>query len=97
MRNEFEQSATTIIVSTHDVEALPELADRIIVISHGAMFGEGGTSEVLQDLKLLGSAGLEPPSMAKLFSELKAAGLVKEIPITISAGLRELCDLLKKE
>ena len=95
--NELNRAGTTIIVSTHDVEALPELVDRIIVISHGAMFGEGGTSEVLQDLKLLGSAGLEPPTIAKLFSELKAAGFVKEIPITISAGLRELCDLLKKE
>ena len=31
---------TTIIVSTHDVEALPELADRIIVISHGQLTGK---------------------------------------------------------
>ena len=91
------RAGTTVIISTHDVEALPELADRIIVISHGAMLDEGETSEVLQDLKLLGSAGLEPPAIAKLFSELKAAGFVKEIPITISAGLRELCSLLKKE
>ncbi len=95
--NELNKAGTTIIVSTHDVEALPELADRIIVINHGAMLGEGRTSEVLQDLKLLGSAGLELPAIAKLFSELKAAGLVKEVPITISAGLKELCDLLKKE
>ena len=95
--NELNKAGTTIIVSTHDVEALPELADRIIVINHGAMLGKGRTSEVLQDLKLLGSAGLELPAIAKLFSELKAAGLVKEVPITISAGLKELCDLLKKE
>jgi cobalt/nickel transport system ATP-binding protein len=95
--NELNKAGTTIIASTHDVEALPELADRIIVINHGAMLGEGRTSEVLQDLKLLGSAGLELPAIAKLFSELKAAGLVKEVPITISAGLKELCDLLKKE
>ena len=91
------RAGTTIIISTHDVEALPELADRIIVISHGAKLGEGASSEVLQDLKLLGTAGLELPAIAKLFSELKALGFVKEIQITMSAGLRELTDLLKKE
>ena len=95
--NELNRAGTTIIISTHDVEALPELADRIIVISHGAKLGEGATSEVLQDLKLLGTAGLELPAIAKLFSELKALGFVKEIQITMSAGLRELTDLLKKE
>ncbi len=31
--DELNKAGTTIIVSTHDVEALPELADRIIVIS----------------------------------------------------------------
>lgn len=94
--NELNATGTTVVISTHDVEALSELADRIAVISHGSVLGEGGTSEVLQDLKLLGSAGLEPPAIARLFSELKATGLVKEIPITISAGVRELRNLLKK-
>jgi cobalt/nickel transport system ATP-binding protein len=96
MLNELNKEGTTLLVSTHDVEALPELVDRVVVISHGSMLGEGETCEVLQDLKLLGSAGLEPPAIARLFSELKAKGLVKEIPITISAGVRELRDLLKK-
>jgi cobalt/nickel transport system ATP-binding protein len=96
MLNELNKEGTTVLVSTHDVEALPELVDRVVVISHGSMLGEGETCEVLQDLKLLGSAGLEPPAIARLFSELKAKGLVKEIPITISAGMRELRDLLKK-
>jgi cobalt/nickel transport system ATP-binding protein len=97
MLNELNREETTVLVSTHDVEALPELADRIIVISHGLVFGEGETSEVLQDLRLLGSAGLEPPAIARLFSELKAAGLVGEVPVTVSAALRELCNLLKRE
>jgi len=95
--NELNRAGTTVIISTHDVEALPELADRIIVISDGELVGEGLTSEILQDLKLLGSAGLEPPAIAKLFSELKAAGIVKEIPITISGGLMEFRRLLNKE
>jgi cobalt/nickel transport system ATP-binding protein len=97
MLNALNKEGATILVSTHDVEALPELADRIIVISDGRILGEGETSEVLQNSHLLGAAGLEPPAIAKLFAELKAAGLVKDIPITISAGVRELRGLLEKK
>jgi len=61
------------------------------------VLGEGKTSEVLQDMKLLGSAGLEQPAIAKLFSELKNVGLVMGTPVTISDGVRELSGLLKKE
>ena len=96
MLNELNKEGATVLVSTHDVEALPELADRVVVISQGSMLGEGKTSDVLQDMKLLGIAGLEPPTIVKLFSELKTAGLVKETPITISDGVRELRNLLKK-
>jgi cobalt/nickel transport system ATP-binding protein len=97
MLNELNKQGTTILVSTHDVEALPELADRVIVISDGKILGEGETSEVLQNSQLLGAAGLEPPAIAKLFSELKAEGLVEDVPITIRAGIRELRSLLEKK
>jgi cobalt/nickel transport system ATP-binding protein len=97
MLNDLNKEGTTILVSTHDVEALPELTERVIVINGGKILGEGATFEVLRNSKLLGAAGLEPPAVAKLFSELKAAGLVKEVPITIGAGFEELRDLLQKK
>jgi len=37
-------------------------ADRIIVISHGSLLGEGEIHEVLKDARLLEFSGLEPPS-----------------------------------
>ena len=47
--NELNAEGTTIVISTHDVEALPELADRIILISHGSLLGGGEIHKVLQD------------------------------------------------
>jgi cobalt/nickel transport system ATP-binding protein len=94
--NELNREGTTIIVSTHDVEALPELADRIIVISHGSVAGEGETHEVLQDKALLESSGLEPPAIVDLFNELKAQGLISQVPITLAEGKREIVRILKK-
>ncbi|MCL4430040.1 MAG: energy-coupling factor ABC transporter ATP-binding protein [Chloroflexi bacterium] len=95
--NELNRAGTTIIVSTHDVEALPELADRIIVISHGALHGEGETHKVLQDAALLESSGLEPPAIVNLFTELKVQGLISQVPITMSEGKEELVKLLKNQ
>jgi len=94
--NELNKEGTTIIVSTHDVEALPELADRIIVISHGLLSGEGETHKVLQDKALLESSGLEPPTIVDLFNELKAQGLISQVPITLADGKREIVKILKK-
>ena len=67
--NELNAEGTTIVISTHDVEALPELADRVIVVSHGSLLGRGEMHEVLQDVALLESAGLELPSIARLFTK----------------------------
>ncbi|MCW4002967.1 MAG: energy-coupling factor ABC transporter ATP-binding protein [Candidatus Bathyarchaeota archaeon] len=93
--NELSASGTTIIVSTHDVEALPELADRIIVISHGSLLGEGEIHRVLQDAKLLEDSGLEPPTIVNLFTELKNQQLIHSVPITVAEGKDELIKALK--
>ena len=84
--NELNAEGTTIVVSTHDVEALPELADRVIIVSHGFLLGEGDIRSVLQDAKLLESAGLEPPSIVRLFSSLKEKKLIDKIPLTYNEG-----------
>ena len=93
MLNELHAEGTTIVVSTHDVEALPELADRVIVVSHGSLLGGGEMHKVLQDVALLESAGLELPSIARLFTKLKDLGLVSEVPIKYEEAL----SLLQKE
>jgi cobalt/nickel transport system ATP-binding protein len=97
MLNDLNRSGTTVLVSTHDAEALPELADRVVVISHGSLLGGGVTSKVLQDFPLLESAGLEPPAIVKLFSELHSMGIVKEMPITIKDGQRQLAEFTKRK
>jgi cobalt/nickel transport system ATP-binding protein len=95
MLNELNAEGTTIIISTHDVEALPELADRVIVVSCGSILGGGEMHKVLQDVALLESAGLELPSIARLFTKLKELGLVDEVPITYDEALSLLQKSLK--
>jgi cobalt/nickel transport system ATP-binding protein len=95
--NELSRAGTTIIVSTHDAEAIPELADRIVVISHGEKLIEGKTGEVLQDKQKLEASGLEPPTIVDLFGELKAQGYIDELPLTVAEGKEALLKLLKEK
>lgn len=97
MLNELNAEGTTIVISTHDVEALPELADRVIVVSHGSLLGGGEMHKVLQDVALLESAGLELPSIARLFTKLKVLGLIDEVPITYQEALTVLLKRLNDE
>jgi cobalt/nickel transport system ATP-binding protein len=93
--NELSKAGTTIIISTHDAEAIPELADRIVVINQGVKLGEGKTSEILQDKEMLTQSGLEPPTIVSLFTELKNQDLIQKIPLTIEEGKEELIKALK--
>jgi cobalt/nickel transport system ATP-binding protein len=95
--NELSRAGTTIVVSTHDAEAIPELADRIVVISHGEKLVEGKTGEVLQDKQKLEASGLEPPTIVDLFGELKAQGYIDKLPLTVAEGKEALLKLLKEK
>lgn len=95
--NELSRADTTIIISTHDAEAIPELADRIVIISRGEKLCEGKTTEVLQDKKMLEASGLEPPTIVDLFAELKTRGLIKNVPLTAAEGKEALYKLLNEK
>jgi cobalt/nickel transport system ATP-binding protein len=97
MLNELNKAGTTIVISTHDVEALPELVDRVIVITHGSMLGQGAIGKVLQDSTLLKEAGLEPPVIVELFTKLRMMGLVDRVPLTVEDSLKMLEQLGKHQ
>jgi cobalt/nickel transport system ATP-binding protein len=94
--NELSKAGTTIIISTHDAEAIPEIADRVIIISHGQKLLEGQTSSVLQNKQILEASGLEPPTIVDLFGELKAQGYIDEVPLTVAEGKEAILKLLKE-
>jgi cobalt/nickel transport system ATP-binding protein len=95
--NELNKTGTTIIISTHDTEAIPELADRIIIISNGSKLNEGTTSDILQNKDILEQSGLEPPTIVSLFTELKNQDIIKKIPLTITDGKETLKNIIKNK
>lgn len=94
--NALNSGGVTVVISTHDVEILPETVDRVIVINNGRTVSSGGIREVMSDKALLESASLEPPPLSRLFMELQSRSLVNRIPLTYDEALSDLIDLIAR-
>ena len=51
----------TKIITSHDLDMVYEMCDRIIVLKNGEVVADGKTTEILTDAKLLDKCGLELP------------------------------------
>ncbi|MBU0685386.1 MAG: ATP-binding cassette domain-containing protein [Thermoplasmatota archaeon] len=89
LRNEH---GISVVVALHDMDMAARLADRICIVKDGAVIAEGKPEDILYDEKLLHSAGLELPDVARLYRDLglKAKGAKKPL------SLDELVSTLKK-
>jgi cobalt/nickel transport system ATP-binding protein len=59
-----EQEGITIIVATHDVNAIPALADRVYVLNR-TIIAEGTAQKIFSDFELLRENNLEVPEVFK--------------------------------
>jgi cobalt/nickel transport system ATP-binding protein len=94
--NFIRELGCTIVIATHDIEAAAAIADKIYLLD-GTVLACGTAREILTDGAMLERAGLEMPQIARLFSELKAAGHdVSEVPMTVAEALAWFADKGKK-
>lgn len=91
MRLRREQQIT-LILSTHAVDLLPVLADRVCVLRRGRIHGEGSAANVLTNRAAAAEAGLRLPLVAQLFEQLKAArpGVFENSPLTVETARDEI-------
>ncbi|SMB98997.1 cobalt/nickel transport system ATP-binding protein [Thermanaeromonas toyohensis ToBE] len=89
-----QEFGTTIIMANHDVNLVPFIADRVYVISDGMIRLHGSPREIFSRPDILRQAGLEPPLLVELFSELAREGVPVEIPLTLEEARRQLLPLL---
>ena len=87
----------TLITATHDVNFLPEVADRVYVLSKGHIISEGPLREVFSNPKIMNQVNLEPPIITRLFHLLaEQSSLVAEsTPLTFEEALYEIDRLVK--
>ncbi len=88
--NRLNGEGITTIIATHDVNSLPELADRIYIINQ-EIVAEGTPREIFSDWELLKRNDLEAPDVFKMFKVLTCFGYdCEELPLSLNEAVTEL-------
>ncbi len=84
----------TLIITTHDINIVPKIADLIYVINHGHIVTKGSPREVFSQVDLLKDANLEPPILTELFERLREKGYSLEVPNSVDGAVEQLDKIL---
>ena len=61
-----QQSRETVLISSHDLELLLEVCDRIFLLNQGTILADGKPRDILSDRLLMAENGLEVPYSLKV-------------------------------
>ena len=91
IRSYRETTGASILFVTHSMEDAARIADRLIVLNQGEILMEGKPEEVFAHSEDLVAAGLDVPTVTRLFMELRARGLdLPESVYTVEYALKVL-------
>jgi energy-coupling factor transport system ATP-binding protein len=93
---QLKKEGKTIIMVEHDLDRLAKFADRIVLINNGEKLADGPTREVLSNIKLLESCGIDPPWVTRVALNLIDSGISLEyIPVTLEEGIEVIERIIK--
>ncbi len=90
------EEGIALIVATHDINVVPQIADTLYVLSGGKIIARGIPSEVFSQTEVLKEARLEPPVLMELFLRLNQNGFSLGIPENIDDAEKKLKNLLNR-
>ncbi|MDD1762792.1 MAG: ATP-binding cassette domain-containing protein [Methanothrix sp.] len=91
-----QDSGTTIITATHDVNLVPYLADRTVLLDK-KVAAMGSTRQILGNRALMEGLGLEMPILADVFERLHEENIHSPItPMTKDEAIDVVREILKK-
>lgn len=75
---------------THEMDLVPLMADRVLVMENGHLLADGETRRVLTNIPLLERARLNPPAITKYFFQegLKKGKVPEWLPLSVDEALR---------
>ncbi len=69
-----QSEGMTLVLSSHHMEDVAELADRLTVLDQGADVMQGSSQDIFNSVEQLESYGLEPPLVAKVAATMRSKG-----------------------
>jgi len=85
----------TLLIITHDINAIPELTDRVIVLNK-TVVADGTIREIFSDTEMLIKAGLEIPVIMQFFEILQHFGYPCDVlPLSIDSAVKNLTSTIE--
>lgn len=96
--NELNEEGITIIISTHEVDLVPNYATKVFVLVDGLLIAEGTPKEIFAKPEILEQANLKVPIVTDLFQQLENEGfdMQGDYPLTIDEAKDKFLQLLNK-
>jgi cobalt/nickel transport system ATP-binding protein len=92
-----QDNGTTILTATHDVNLVPLLADRVMLLDR-RIVANGPSREILCRRELMKEQGLEMPAIADVFLRLQEQGIYSgSTPLTQDEAVKAVRELLAKK
>lgn len=96
---ELNEQGITIIISTHDVDLVPQYANKVYVLHEGEIIGEGTARDIFSNKELIDKANLELPIIANFFKKIESESddisFNGDYPLTIEEGYETFLKLIK--
>ncbi|MBQ7838843.1 MAG: energy-coupling factor transporter ATPase [Clostridia bacterium] len=92
-----KQTGSTVIIVSHSMEDIAEMADKVIVMNKSSVAMQGTVDEVYSRGDELRSMGLNVPEITEIFAKLRAKGI--DVPAnvyTVEQGAEILRNLMGK-
>lgn len=83
--NHLSNQGKTVITITHDMDFVIENFDRVIVMAHKNVIGDGSKNDVFWNMDVLSDAALKQPVIAELANRLQCTEKVVDIPEFLAA------------
>ncbi|MBR4447391.1 ATP-binding cassette domain-containing protein [Methanobrevibacter sp.] len=95
---ELNAEGITILISTHEVDLVPDYANKVFVLVDGLLIGEGTPKEIFAQPEILEKANLKVPIITELFQKLEDEGIdmQEDYPLTIEEAKEKFLNLLNK-
>ncbi|MCD4815835.1 MAG: energy-coupling factor ABC transporter ATP-binding protein, partial [Methanosarcinales archaeon] len=85
-----KEKGKTLLIITHDVNAIPELAERVIVLNK-TVIADGPTRDIFSETEMLVKIGLDVPVITQLFEILRCFDYPCDVlPLSIEGAVTNL-------
>lgn len=95
---ELNAEGITILISTHEVDLVPDYANKVFVLVDGLLIAEGTPKDIFSQPEILEQANLKVPIVTELFQMLEDEGIDMEndYPLTVEEARDKFLELLNK-